>query len=224
MQADLLPEVLAPKFIPFHNPSSFILMSLSWLKCAWAACLLHNGVDCCDWGRVGLNESLTGPFFLLCLMLNILCGVFVLWSCYLYILWHVLYYSCRYQPAFGQQHIWGCISSSWGKAAFVLTEEIHRWSNCEVPPVMFISALFASSGWIQEQTSYQDARCPESQAPSLWALGSLGHLVQIPASGPHQVMSFEANDSATSCVWSFIWAAVPGLRNSSCLWSYWCVV
>lgn len=57
------------------------------------------------------------------------------------------------------------------------------------------SSSLVSSGRLQEQTFNQDAWCPEPQASSVWALGPLGDVVQIPASGSHQVISFEAGDT-----------------------------
>lgn len=104
-------------------------------------------------------------------------------------LWRdMLHYLCRYQPVIGQQHIWGGISSSWGKTAFYFC-----WGdshvNVKIPPVMKILLLFVASGRLQEQTSYQDAWSSEPQASSVRALGPLGHVVQIPASWPHQVTS-----------------------------------
>lgn len=105
--------------------------------------------------------------------------------------WHGLFY-CRYHPVIGQQHIWGCISSSWGEKIFYLwwkLVEFYKLSNCKIPSAIKRFLLFISSGWLREQTPNQDARCPEPQASSVWTLGPLGNLVQIPASRPHQVIN-----------------------------------
>lgn len=49
------------------------------------------------------------------------------------------------------------------------------------------SLSLVSLGQLQEPTPHQDTRRPEPPAPTVWALGSLGNVVQIPAAGSHQV-------------------------------------
>lgn len=46
---------------------------------------------------------------------------------------------------------------------------------------------YCVTGQLQKQTPNKDPWGSEPQTPALWEMGSLGHLVQIPAFGPYTV-------------------------------------
>lgn len=115
------------------------------------------------------------------------------------------FFFLRHQSVTWQQHIWGSVSSAWGKISEINTAVIYCQSWCSsvlypnaVAFKLFI-ALFSSLnknsklcfiGKLQKQTSDKDSRRPEPQTPSVWKMGPLGNLVQISAFRPHSVRHF----------------------------------